>query len=143
MSELGEAPASSTPILDRLEARQKAFEPKLNPIRPRNMLNSIQNVMGLDPQEVVSMFGTNNPDQIQELIKRDGPKYSAVREGFLTSSYLLFNVRPEYTPETWKEYLRRPMVNHEGRSIIDMFTSGKYEDILQDFEMPLEEEQAA
>lgn len=142
MSELGETPASVTPILDRLEARQRAFEPKLNPIRPKNMLNSIQSTMGFEPQDVVSMLGTNDPDQIQELIKRDGPKYSAIREGFLTSSYLLFNVRPKFTPETWKEYLRRPIGEHEGRSILDMFTSGKYEEILQDFEAPVEEQAA-
>jgi len=143
MSELGEAHPSNTPILDRLEARQRAFEPKLNPIRPKNMLNSIQTVMELEPNEIVSMLGTNDPDQIPDLIKKDAPKYSAVRNGFLTSSYLLFNVRPEHTPQSWKEYLRRPMGEHDGKSIIDLFTSGQYEQILQDFERPIEEELAA
>ncbi len=142
MSELGEAP-SPTPILDRLEAQQRDLEFNARPTQPKNMLHSIQSVVGLEPMELSDMLGASDPDRIAPLIKKDGPSYPQLRKGFLTSSYLLFNVKPEHTPESWKEYLRRPMGEHDGKSITQMFVEGKYEEILQDLESVAEEEQAA
>ena len=143
MSEIGEVPVPQTPLLDKLNDRLVEIEVKTGrPTVPKKMLFSVQRVMGLSEADAFQMFGETDPDKLTDSLKKGGANHDTLRHGYLTSNFLMFNVKPNYTPEAWTEYVNHPSGEFGGRSLSEMFKSGDYEEILQHFE-PKEEEIAA